>query len=112
MHSLNGADKITTTSSADDGDNNELPLPFAVSFSSPFSAFLFTFLLLLLVSSLTNGDNLLSLRFLCLQSGVKLKDMNGDGGEREAATVRPAFALFYAVLIFHSLSHSALVRLH
>lgn len=58
-------------------------LYLSLSFSSPFSAFLFTFLLLLLVSSLTNGANLLSLRFLCLQSGVKLKDTQGAGtGER------------------------------
>lgn len=96
MHSLNGADKITTTSSADDDDNNELPLPFAVSFSSPFSAFLFTFLLLLIVSSLTNGDNLLSLRFLCLQSGVKLKDtLRAGTGERGRQLLFDPHSLYF-----------------
>lgn len=98
MHSLNGADKITTTSSADDNDNNVLALPFAVFLRlifPPFSAFLFTFLLLLLVSSLTNGDNLLSLRFLCLQSGVKLKDTQGAGVDREGQLLFDPHSLYF-----------------
>lgn len=71
-------------------------LYLSLSFSSPFSAFLFTFLLLLLVSSLTNGDNLLSLRFLCLQSGVKLKDTQGAGtGERGRQLLFDPHSLYF-----------------
>lgn len=79
MHSLNGADKITTTSSADDNDHNVLALPFAVFlllFFPPFSS--------CCLSLLWPMATICCLCvFLCLQSGVKLKDTQWAGVDRQ-----------------------------